>query len=472
MKFGMKYSFAILILPFVFFFAAQVDPFVNIIKGEGQPNVVLYAPQEIDEVLVNPGMGFTTHQSFNGDVPGYPESSIAYFRWYWEELEPQEGKFNWKMVDSVLARAKEHGQRLATRIMPANGREGVPDWYKKMGAKGYEYVAESTQHAGKTTPSWMPDHADPLYIKYMGRLVKEFAKRYDGNPDIDHIDIGSYGHWGEWHLSFVKEKQSYPFELKKTIIDWYLDNFKKTPLVICEDAEDGLEYATQNGSGWRADCMGDYGPPNNWNLMTRYLKLPEMYPSVGEAWKTRPVAFETCGTMESWFQADRDIEFIYSVCLELHTSVLNNKSTPIPPEWWPATDKFLKRMGYRLVPRLIRHEKWLSPGDTMHFEMELDNIGVAPPYRSYIPVIEIRKAGRGQKTILVSRKMNWDVTKWLPGRHRENSELIIPAEAKPGRYLVYFALLDPFSLIPVIQLAAEGGDAQRWYSWSSVSVIK
>jgi hypothetical protein len=193
---------------------------------------------------------------------------------------------------------------------------------------------------------------------------------------------------------------------------------------------------------------------------------------VGEAWKTRPVAFETCGTMESWFQADRDIEFIYSVCLELHTSVLNNKSTPIPPEWWPATDKFLKRMGYRLVPRLIRHEKWLSPGDTMHFEMELDNIGVAPPYRSYIPVIEIRKAGRGQKTILVSRKMNWDVTKWLPGRHRENSELIIPAEAKPGRYLVYFALLDPFSLIPVIQLAAEGGDAQRWYSWSSVSVIK
>jgi hypothetical protein len=472
MEFGMKYSFAILILPFVFFFAAQVDPFVNIIKGEGQPNVVLYAPQEIDEVLVNPGMGFTTHQSFNGDVPGYPESSIAYFRWYWEELEPQEGKFNWKMVDSVLARAKEHGQRLATRIMPANGREGVPDWYKKMGAKGYEYVAESTQHAGKTTPSWMPDHADPLYIKYMGRLVKEFAKRYDGNPDIDHIDIGSYGHWGEWHLSFVKEKQSYPFELKKTIIDWYLDNFKKTPLVICEDAEDGLEYATQNGSGWRADCMGDYGPPNNWNLMTRYLKLPEMYPSVGEAWKTRPVAFETCGTMESWFQADRDIEFIYSVCLELHTSVLNNKSTPIPPEWWPATDKFLKRMGYRLVPRLIRHEKWLSPGDTMHFEMELDNIGVAPPYRSYIPVIEIRKAGRGQKTILVSRKMNWDVTKWLPGRHRENSELIIPAEAKPGRYLVYFALLDPFSLIPVIQLAAEGGDAQRWYSWSSVSVIK
>ncbi|MFZ0390943.1 MAG: DUF4832 domain-containing protein [Calditrichia bacterium] len=458
------------ILPFIFLLSAQVDPFVNIIKGDGTPNVVLVSPQETDEVLVNPGMGFTTHNQFNGEVPGYPESSVAYFRWYWEELEPEEGRYNWKMVDSVLAGARAHGQRLATRIMPANGRDGVPGWYKALGAKGFEYVAESNQNAGKTTTSWMPDHADPLYAKYMGRLVREFAKRYDGHPDIDHIDIGSYGHWGEWHLSFVEEKESYPFEIKKMIIDWYLDNFKKTPMVICEDAEEGLEYATDHGVGWRADCMGDYGPPNNWNLMTRYLKLPVMYPSVGEAWKTSPVAFETCGTMESWFRADRDIEFIYSACLELHASVLNNKSTPIPPEWWPATEKFLKRMGYRFVPRLIRHEKWVSPGDTLHFEMEIDNIGVAPPYRGYLPVIEIRKAGGRQHIVLTSQETNWDVLKWLPGRFREHASVIFPAEAQEGRYLISFALLDPFTRQPAVQLAVDGGDAQKWYSWSSVLI--
>lgn len=460
------------ILPFIFLFLIQVEPFVNIIKGDGTPNIVLVSPQETDAVLVNPGMGFTTHQSFNGGVPGYPESTIAYFRWYWEELEPQERDYNWAMVDSVLAGARAHGQRLATRIMPANGREGVPEWYKKTGAKGFKYIAESTQQAGKTTTSWMPDFSDPLYAKYMGRLVLEFARRYDGHPDIDHIDIGSYGHWGEWHLSFVKEKENYPFAIKKMIIDWYLDNFKKTPLVICEDAEDGLEYATQNGAGWRADCMGDYGPPNNWNLMTRYLQLPDMYPSVGEAWKTRPVAFESCGTMESWLQAGRDIEYIYSACLELHTSVLNNKSTPIPPEWWPATEKFLKRMGYRLVPRLIRHEKWLSPGDTLHFEMEFDNIGVAPPYRAYIPVVELRKAGRGNEKILVSVALDWDVTRWLPGRHRETAKILLPANTDEGRYLVNFALLDPFDHLPAVRLAVEGGDARKWYSWSAITVVK
>ena len=466
-------SILIIILVVISLVFSQVEPFMNIIKAVGIPNVIIVSPLESDEVLVNPGMGFTTQSSIDGEVPGYPKSSIAYYRWYWDELEPQEGKFNWKMVDSVLAAAHAHGQRLATRIMPANGRPRIPEWYRKTGAKGFEFIAESTQLSGKKDVSWMPDHADPLFAKYMGRLVKEFAKRYDGHPDIDHIDIGSYGHWGEWHLSFIREKEEYPFEIKKMIIDWYLEGFKKTPMVIPEDAEEGLVYATGNGTGWRADCMGDYGPPNNWNLMTRYLQLPRMYPSVGEAWKTRPVAFESCGTMETWLEAGRDIEFIYSVCLELHTSILNNKSSSIPPQWWPATEKFLKRMGYRLVVRLFRHEKYLEPGDTLHIEMQLDNIGVAPPYRAYKPVFEIRQAGERRKsTILISKETDWNVLKWLPGRHQYATILIIPKNAEPGRYNVYFALLDPYENTPVIKLAVEGKDAQDWYSWSSLEIVE
>jgi len=472
MRFLFSRAVMLAVLPVALVGALKIEPFQNIIKGAGLPNVLIVTPVESDEVLVNPGMGFTTFRAFNGDVPGYPECSLAYFRWYWEELEPENGKFNWAMVDSVLREASAHRQRVAVRIMPANGREGVPDWYRKMGAKGYEYIAESNIHAGRNVPSWMPDHADPLYAKYMGRLVREFAKRYDGHPDIDHVDIGSYGHWGEWHLSFVKERQEYPFRIKKMIIDWYLQGFKKTPMVICEDAAEGLKYATEHGTGWRADCIGDYGPPNNWNLMTRYLKLPKMYPSVGEAWKTRPVCFETCGTMESWLRAGRDIEYIWSVCLELHTSVLNNKSTPIPPEWWPSTEKFLKRMGYRLVPRIIRHEKWLEPGGELNFEMELDNIGVAPPYRAYKAVIEIRRACRRPgRRVLVRRVADWDVLKWLPGRHRESVAIKLPADTRPGRYLVYFALFDPYYNEPAVKLAVYGRDAQGWYSWSAFEVV-
>jgi hypothetical protein len=234
-----------------------------------------------------------------------------------------------------------------------------------------------------------------------------------------------------------------------------------------------LIYATENGTGWRADCIGDYGPPNNWNLMTRYLQLPKIHPSVGEAWKRRPVVFETCGTMESWLKAGRDIEFIYNVMLELHTSVLNNKSSAIPPEWWPATEKFLKRVGYRFVNRIIRHEKCLEPGQTLTIELDLDNIGVAPPYRSYVPVFEIRKAGgRRDKSVLVRHETDWDVLEWLPGRHDLKTSIKIPESAEPGRYLLYFSLIDPNSIKPCVKLAVSGGDAQNWYSWTTLEIIE
>ena len=207
--------------------------------------------------------------------------------------------------------------------------------------------------------------------------------------------------------------------------------------------------------------------------MTRYLQLPRQYPSVGKAWKTRPVVFETCGTMESWLKAGRDIEYIYNAMLELHTSVLNNKSSAIPPEWWPATEKFLKRIGYRFVNRLIRHEKWLEPGTTLTIEMDLDNIGVAPPYRSYIPVFEVRKAGgRRSKSVLTRHETDWDVLQWLPGRHSLSTKLQIPENAELGRYLIYFALLDPFDKKPAVELAVNGRDAQGWYSWTAFNVVE
>jgi len=78
---------------------------------------VIVRPNEIDDVLINPGIGFMTFQRFNGDdlnqgtswTEGYPiayqdfkgslenkdhpMTSIAYFRVYWKFLEPERGQY-------------------------------------------------------------------------------------------------------------------------------------------------------------------------------------------------------------------------------------------------------------------------------------------------------------------------------------------------------------------------------------------
>src|SRR5918911_5094800 len=82
-----------------------------------QEETVVVRPEESDEVLVNPGMGITTFQRFNGQPlndglkwseegptgrqqdsaakPDFPQTSIAYCRWFWSTLQPAPDRFRW-----------------------------------------------------------------------------------------------------------------------------------------------------------------------------------------------------------------------------------------------------------------------------------------------------------------------------------------------------------------------------------------
>src|SRR5271169_4633721 len=105
-----------------------------------QSETVVVRPHEIHDVLVNPGMGITTFQRFNGDAinpgrkwseqgptakltggdgkPDFPDTAIAYFRWFWSQIEPERGTYRWDAIDLALDDAREHQQTLAFRLMP------------------------------------------------------------------------------------------------------------------------------------------------------------------------------------------------------------------------------------------------------------------------------------------------------------------------------------------------------------------
>jgi len=84
--------------------------FLCVLGATAQNTVV--RPTEIDDVLINPGMGIETFNRFSGqalnegvtwsevgpeaalpDAPAgavdFPGSSVAYLRWFWFQLEPE-----------------------------------------------------------------------------------------------------------------------------------------------------------------------------------------------------------------------------------------------------------------------------------------------------------------------------------------------------------------------------------------------
>src|SRR5229473_2744462 len=319
-----------------------------LVNASAQTEMIVVWPEASDEVLVNPGMGITTFQRFNGqplnqglrwseegptakqsDVPArseFPDTSIAYCRWFWNELQPASDRIRWEIIEAALEEAHRHHQTLAIRFMPYDEEHPLPEWYRNSGAR------RANKPTDKDGTIWQPDFSDPIYLKYWGELVAEAGKRYDGNPYLDSVDISSVGYWGEGWSPYMPA-----FRYQKALIDIWLEAFPRTLLLINFDEQQALTYGTENGAGWRLDCLGDMRT----NSDNEYFpaEMLEVYPQqvvragIQDVWQRSPISLETCFTVAGWKEKGYDLDYILEQALRWHVSSVNIKSAPIPSEW-------------------------------------------------------------------------------------------------------------------------------------------
>ncbi|MBW7998276.1 MAG: DUF4832 domain-containing protein [Candidatus Glassbacteria bacterium] len=425
------------------------------------PQMVTVSPAAINDALRNPHRGFATTHQYNSDIGDrrHPASTIVQYRWYWNQLEPEEGKIRFGLIDSVLERCRAEGQKLNFRVMCQNGSPRVPLWVREAGARGEPY---------RDNPdNWQPYYDDPVFLVKHRNLIRALARRYDGHPDMDHFDIGTVGRWGEWHTGGTGMEMP-DDETRKTIIDLYLDHWKKTPLIMLIGGKEGLRYALANGAGWRADCLGDMGGFNDdWNHMEDFYQQALDSAAADDSWKRAPVVFETCWTIQYWYDEQWALDYILSEALRWHVSVLNNATESVPEDWWAAIVEFEKKMGYRFALRRMVHPGSVSPGGKMLVEMEWENEGVAPIYRNYPLTFTLRNT-RTRRMVRIDAGV--DVIGWLPGTIPLQLTLPVPADLPADTYDFGVGMLDTSTGKPGIKLANEGLGADGWYWLSRLEV--
>lgn len=448
---------------------------------------VVVTPDETDEILANPGVGWETfHQTSKQDksLPRWIPSTVQYARWGWGELEPQAGQLNTTFLDKVLKETHDSGQKLAFRVMccsTSRGRPYHPKWLTTLG--GRELTAE---YGMSSFP--IPDMDDPAVLDRHLDFIKRLGAKYDGHPDIDHVDLGSIGWWGEWHLSGSKSSKMPTLENRMKVVDAYLAAFKKTPLLMLIGGKEYLTYATQHSAGWRADCLGDMGGfSKSWCHMCKGYPIWIKEAGVQDVWKTAPVAWETCWDMRKWMSEGWSLRYIFNYALACHASVINNKSAPLPQgdNVRPEIERFLRRLGYRLVLKEIKHPA--KANGTLDVAMKWQNVGSAPCYKPYRVAYRLTN-DNGFSKVVVGNVM---VNRWLPGSielftpefFKEPKDLppgeinvvadksTLPADLPAGKYTLSVAIVDESSL-PVVRLGIKGRAEDGWYPISKVQVVK
>lgn len=154
-----------------------------------------------DSIIENPGQGLML---VSKRIEGLPFGA-CYTRVLWADLEPEEGKYDWSKIDKAISRGEKNKIPASFRIMCANyhskGRYSTPEWVFKKGVKSSEFSWEKKDQIPSKPMTTLvrvtPHFDDPIFIKEHSKFIKKLAERYDGDPRIAFIDIGSYGNWGE-----------------------------------------------------------------------------------------------------------------------------------------------------------------------------------------------------------------------------------------------------------------------------------
>lgn len=406
--------------------------------------------KESQTTFGNPLMGYARNAWYN-DVS--EDISLLYVDITWAELEPEEGVYAWEAIEekNQFARWKKEGKHLVLRFVcdiPGNTEHmDIPEWlYEKSGKAGKWYDGEY----GK---GFAPDYENSTIISCHEQAVKALGARFGQDGLISYIELGSLGHWGEWHVNYGEGIQRIPGEeiREKYILPW-VEAFPDAMILMRRPFAAAKKYGfglyndmtghpqgTQSWFDW-INNGGDYDQTGEKNAIV----------SMRDFWKTAPSGGEFTSSLSMEEMMDTNLSETVELIREAHTTFLGPK---IPDEDYADEYKeVLKNMGYRLW---ISKAEIKSTRNSSHLELTWENSGVAPLYKDW-PVYVYIEDDTGK--LVEKRKIPMEISSVLPGEKKVTSIMLetdrLNSLLEKG-YRLAVGIEDPMTETPSVRFAME-----------------
>ena len=371
----------------------------------------------------------------------------------WAELEPEEGVYNWASIDeeNQISRWRKEGKHLVFRfVCDIPGEEAhmdIPEWlYEKSGKAGKWYDGEY----GK---GFAPDYNNPTIISCHEQAVKALGEHFGQDGLISYVELGSLGHWGEWHVNYSEGIQRIPREAvrDKYILPW-TEAFPDARILMRRPFASAEKY----GFGLYNDMTGQPEATQSW---FDWINNGGEYDQTGEKnvivpmkdfWKTAPSGGEFTSSLSMEEMLDTNLSGTVEMIREAHTTFLGPK---IPDEnYVDGYKEVLKNMGYRL---------WISMAELKNtakgsrLKLTWENSGVAPMYKEWPVYVYIEdESGKLVEKSMISIK----ISSLLPG---EKATTLTALETErlnsllEKGYRLSVGIEDPMTELPCVRFAME-----------------
>lgn len=425
--------------------------------GVSAVDVSLEPQWDPGRVLRNPDKGFYHHYYdnavnkylLNNDafLLNFPGMNHLYVRLAWSYFEPKEGQYDWSYIDELVTKWVPRGYRFSFRITCKETSQtyATPEWVKDLGAKG-----KMVDNYG--TLRWEPDYNDPILLQKLDNFHKAMAARYDGQPWLAYIDVGSLGDWGEGHTN-PSSNVVIPVATVKKHIDLYTKYYPKTQLVVTDDlidwkrtpdeAADLRAYVETRNYTYRDDSiLVKYYVTTYPN--TGSVSNPELFTAM---YPKRPTILETQhyhtikadGNWQGANGSTRGAAVLKEALRQLRATYIGYHGHA---DAWlndnPALARELTNLvGYWFMPLRLKTGEWQA-GKPVSVELTMRNAGVAPAYQPYRTYLKLVHTATKAEHLL---PLDVDARQWLPGQDVKSvASLTLPASVVPGTYALRLAL--------------------------------
>ena len=406
--------------------------------------------KESQAAVGNPLMGYVPSAWYN-EVS--EDISLLYMDITWAELEPEEGVYNWASIDeeNQISRWRKEGKHLVFRFVcdiPSDEEHmDIPEWlYEKSGKAGKWYDGEY----GK---GFAPDYNNPTIISCHEQAVKALGEHFGQDGLISYVELGSLGHWGEWHVNYSEGIQRIPREAvrEKYILPW-TKAFPDAMILMRRPFASAEKY----GFGLYNDMTGQPEATQSWfdwiNNGGKYDQTGEknVIVPMKDFWKTAPSGGEFTSSLSMEEMLDTNLSGTVEMIREAHTTFLGPK---IPDEnYVDGYKEVLKNMGYRL---------WISMAELKNtakgsrLKLTWENSGVAPMYKEW-PVYVYIEDESGK--LVEKSRISIKISSLFPG---EKATTLTALETErlnsllEKGYRLSVGIEDPMTEFPCVRFAME-----------------
>ncbi|MEG2701479.1 MAG: DUF4832 domain-containing protein [Clostridia bacterium] len=426
-----------------------------LLAGTAQAQSVrIFYEADRETALINPYIGNAAWAREKSSLE--QPFTLVYANLRWADFEPEEGQYDFAAFEeeNQLDKWRGAGKHLILRFvldLPQEKKHlDIPQWL-------YDQTGDGLFYRTPYGRGYSPNYENELLIAAHARAIAALGARYGSDPFVAFVELGSLGHWGEWHVH----------ETVGTLPEANVRNRYVTPYVEAFPhayvmARRPFAFAAEMNLGLFNDTSGDADATGDWLSWIenggKYQSEKAALSPMPLGWIKAPIGGELASDVEMDELLGSELETTLALFRASHTSWIGPHSFVRDVEWggeWqPALNQLLCTIGYRLrVESAVLCESPYDEGRslTLHWQ----NDGVAPFYFDWLATLRLTNEA-GESTLLPLDMRLCDV---LPGEDFEVSALL-PADVR----LVELGIINPQTGGAGVQLAMHARQDLGWYT--------